>query len=67
MAEPLAVEGEPAEQILATIAREKSDLVVIGVKRRRFLAEAIFGSISAAVLHHAPCSVLVVPVPQGKS
>jgi len=58
---PLVAEGEPAEQILATIGRERADLVVIGAQHKRSPAAAIFGSTSEAVLHHAGCSVLVVP------
>ncbi len=64
MGDPLVVEGEPSEQILATISRDKSDLVVIGVKHKHPFAEAIFGSVSSAVLSHAACSVLVIPLAQ---
>jgi nucleotide-binding universal stress UspA family protein len=59
----LVVEGEPATEILAAIAREKVDLVVLGIKRKRAFAQAILGSTSEAVLNHAPCSVLLVPQP----
>ena len=59
--EPLVAEGEPAAQILAAIAREAVDLVVIGVKHKHSIADAIFGSTSEAVLNHASCSVLLVP------
>lgn len=59
----LVVEGEPATEILAAIAREKIDLVVLGIKRKRAFAQAILGSTSEAVLNHAPCSVLLVPQP----
>lgn len=59
----LVVEGEPATEILAAIAREKIDLVVMGIKRKRAFAQAILGSTSEAVLNHAPCSVLLVPQP----
>jgi nucleotide-binding universal stress UspA family protein len=59
--EPLVAEGEPADQILAAINRDKADLVVIGVKHRHSIADAIFGSTSEAVLNHANCSVLLVP------
>jgi nucleotide-binding universal stress UspA family protein len=59
----LVVEGEPATEILAAIAREKIDLVVLGIKRKRAFAQAILGSTSEAVLNHAPSSVLLVPQP----
>ncbi|MBI3837526.1 MAG: universal stress protein [Planctomycetia bacterium] len=58
---PLVAEGEPATEILAAISRERIELVVIGVHRKRLLASAILGSTSEAVLNHATCSVLVVP------
>jgi nucleotide-binding universal stress UspA family protein len=59
----LVVEGEPATEILSAIAREKVDLVVLGIKRKRAFAQAFLGSSSEAVMNHAPCSVLLVPQP----
>jgi len=59
----LVVEAEPDTEILATITREKIDLVVMGIKRKRAFSLAILGSTSEAVLNHAPCSVLLVPQP----
>jgi nucleotide-binding universal stress UspA family protein len=60
-APPIVTEGEPATEILAAIAREKIDLVVVGTRRKHAVASAILGSTSEAVLNHAGCSVLVVP------
>jgi nucleotide-binding universal stress UspA family protein len=60
--EPIVAEGEPAGVILSTIAREKIDLVVVGAHRKNWLTSALLGSTSEAVLNHAPCSVLVVPL-----
>jgi len=62
-AEPIVVEGEPAEVISATIAREKIDLVVVGAYRKGWLTSTLLGSTSEAMLSHAGCSVLVVPHP----
>jgi nucleotide-binding universal stress UspA family protein len=62
--EPLVAEGEAADQILAATHREGSDLVVIGVKQKRSLTNAVFGSTSETVLNHATCSVLLVPHPE---
>ena len=59
--QPLVTEGEPTAEILKAIGREQIDLVVIGVKRKHSIAEAILGSTSEAVLNHANCSVLLVP------
>jgi nucleotide-binding universal stress UspA family protein len=58
--EPIVAEGEPASTILATLAREKTDLVLVGAYRKNWLASTLLGSTSEAVLNHAGCSVLVV-------
>ncbi len=41
-----------------------ADLIVLGRRGRRGLAEIVLGSVSNYVVHYAPCSVLVV---QGKT
>ncbi len=54
------VEGLPAPDI-CDLARERSaTLVVIGSHGWGTVQRLLFGSVSAAVLHHAPCPVLVV-------
>jgi nucleotide-binding universal stress UspA family protein len=60
-ARPLVREGDTAESILETATSEKSDLIVIGTRKRWSIGNAIVGSVSEAVLNHATCSVLVVP------
>jgi len=62
-AEPIVVEGEPADVISSTIARENIDLVVVGAYRKSWLTSTLLGSTSEAMLNHAGCSVLVVPHP----
>jgi nucleotide-binding universal stress UspA family protein len=62
-ARPLVAEGEPVERILAEIASQHADLVVLGARQTRSTAATIFGSTAEAVLNHASCSVLVVPHP----
>lgn len=57
---PLVVEGLPAEQILASIRREKISLVVVGARGLSRWARLMIGSTSEKLLAHAPCSVLVV-------
>jgi nucleotide-binding universal stress UspA family protein len=61
--EALVAEGEPAREILATVQKQKIDLVVVGSQHKRSMATIIMGSTSEAVLNHAACSVLVVPHP----
>ncbi len=59
--QPLVAEGDAASEILATLAREHADLVVVGVHRKGFFSSELLGSTSEAVLNHATCSVLTVP------
>lgn len=57
------VEGEPSAVVLAQIAKHKVDVVLVGAHHKTRLSSALLGSTSDAVLNHAPCSVLVVPLP----
>ena len=52
--------GHPVEGILCVAEREKVDLIVIGSRGLRGMKELLLGSVSSAVMHHAPCPVLVV-------
>jgi len=67
-AEGLAVEydwriGDPSSWIREMAKTWDADLVILGRRGRRGLAEVFLGSVSNHVVHYAPCSVLVV---QGK-
>jgi nucleotide-binding universal stress UspA family protein len=57
--EPIVAQGNPAEQILATIARQKIDLAIVGSRGRGAVERLLVGSTSARVLGEAPCSVLI--------
>jgi nucleotide-binding universal stress UspA family protein len=52
--------GHPVSAIVQVAEREKADLIVIGSRELRGLKEKFLGSVSSGVLHHAPCSVLIV-------
>lgn len=55
--------GAP-EQILIEEAKEwNADLVVVGSHGRGFWGRMLLGSTTDALVHHAPCSVLVVRKP----
>jgi nucleotide-binding universal stress UspA family protein len=50
-----------AGSALCTLAKEwQADLIMMGRRGRTGLSEALLGSISNYVLHHAPCAVLVI-------
>jgi nucleotide-binding universal stress UspA family protein len=52
--------AEPG-QGLCQIAQEwEADLLIVGRRGRKGLTEALLGSVSNYVLHHAPCAVLVI-------
>ena len=52
--------GEPGQCICNLAQSWKADLIVIGRRGYKGLTEVLLGSISNHVVHHAPCSVLVV-------
>ena len=54
------VEGAPAPEIIRAAASHQADLIVMGSRGRKGLSRVALGSVSHAVTHHAPCSVLVV-------
>ena len=58
-----AVEGKPAEIVLALARVERADLVVAATHGRGALERMLLGSTSAALLRGAECSVLLVPEP----
>lgn len=50
-----------AGRTIAKVAKEEGiDLIVVGRRGRSGLGELFLGSVSNYVLHHAPCSVLIV-------
>jgi nucleotide-binding universal stress UspA family protein len=55
--------GNPEQQIVEKARDWKADLIVVGSHGRGFWGRLI-GSVSNDVVHHAPCSVLVVRTPR---
>jgi nucleotide-binding universal stress UspA family protein len=51
--------GEPVEMITARARAIEADLIVVGSRGRGAVATSILGSVSAGVIDHAPCPVLV--------
>ncbi|AMA10236.1 universal stress protein [Picosynechococcus sp. PCC 73109] len=56
--------GDPSETICAIAKNQQADLIILGRRGLTGLGEVFLGSVSSYVLHHAPCSVLVVQHPQ---
>lgn len=62
-AEPLVREGPPGEAIVDVARDRKAKVIVIGSRGYTGLRASMLGSVSNAVIHHAPCPVLVVRRP----
>ena len=55
---PRAVEGNPAMVLLHAAAG--ADLLVVGSRGHGGFVEALLGSVSQHIVHHAPCPVVVL-------
>lgn len=53
-------QGYPAEVIVDVADEDGYDLIVLGSHGKSAVARFLVGSVSDRVVHHAPCSVLVV-------
>lgn len=54
------IQGAPAPEIARAAANRQADMIVMGARMRKGKGPLVLGSVSHAVTHHAPCSVLVV-------
>ncbi|MDC8447694.1 MAG: universal stress protein [Nitrospira sp.] len=52
--------GKPADEILKVAKQDKADLIVTGAKGLGAIRRVLLGSVSARVVQHAYCGVLVV-------
>lgn len=52
--------GAPDETLIAAAREWSANLIVIGSHGRGFWGRMLLGSITDSLVHHAPCSVLVV-------
>lgn len=59
--EPRVLTGSPAEAILEFAKQQGIDLIIMGTHGRKFLEQAIFGSVMRKVAQGAPCPVLAIP------
>jgi nucleotide-binding universal stress UspA family protein len=51
--------GTPVESILDQAKGQEVDLILMGSRGRQGVLRLVLGSVSHAVLHHAPCPILV--------
>ncbi len=52
--------GEAGHELCEAAKNWQADLIIVGRRGRSGLTEALLGSVSNYVVHHAPCSVLVI-------
>lgn len=52
--------GRPAQKIVESATDIGAEIVVVGSHGRGFWGRLTLGSVSDSVVHHSPCSVLVV-------
>jgi nucleotide-binding universal stress UspA family protein len=52
--------GEPADVVVEVAEEENAELIILGTRGLNLAKRIVMGSVSSSVLHHAPCSVLVV-------
>ncbi len=57
----VAEAGDPSAVIVDKALAGPADLIVMGTHGRRGFRRLLLGSVTEAVLHHAPCPVLTVP------
>ena len=55
--------GNPGAKLCETARDWEADLLIVGSRGLSGISELLIGSVSNHVLHHAPCSVLVVHPP----
>lgn len=59
MTQAVVLEGDPTSELMAWVAQQEVDLLVVGSTGLSGLAEVFFGSVAARAVRRAPCSVLV--------
>lgn len=57
----LGVVGDAAHELASAARDAHADLVAVGTHGRGAVGRLVLGSVSLAVAHEAPCSVLLVP------
>jgi nucleotide-binding universal stress UspA family protein len=58
-----ARQGDAAEQVIRLSRESGTDLIVLGAQHKTFFDSTVIGVTTDRVTRHAPCPVLVVPLP----
>lgn len=59
--EPVGLEGQPDEELLAYLDEHDAEYVVVSARKRSPVGQALFGSVTQSLLLHGDCPVLAVP------
>jgi nucleotide-binding universal stress UspA family protein len=59
--------GDPAEETCAYAERIGARLIAVGTRGHGSVASLLLGSVSNAIVRHAPCPVLIVREPTARS
>src|SRR5260370_42125861 len=59
-------EGDPADALLRTLAREKIDMVVAGALEKEVVLHPFLGDVARRLVREAPCSVMLFTKPEAK-
>ena len=59
----VVIKGPPERELIEEAIEWQADLIVVGSHGKGFWGRLTLGSVTDAVVHHAPCSVLVVRPP----
>ncbi len=62
-AQAILLKGNPAKLIVEKSTELGSEIIILGSHGHGMLHKALLGSVSEAVMRHAPCNVMVVPTP----
>ena len=62
----LLLDGHPAEELLKAAERLHPDLIAVGSRGLGAVRRMLLGSVSERLAKHAPCSVLVSHLPEGR-
>ena len=52
--------GDPADVLLQDAEETGADLIIVGTRGKNVAQRLVLGSVSAKIVHHAPCDVLIV-------